>query len=119
MACPVQKEKTGSGAVKAMRTFRGILQSVSHEVSGGQCQRAALARALAIESTNCHLVTKSTSALDVPVQQQILELLQEFKEKKKLSYLFICHNLALVQMFCDRVLVMKDGKIVEQGTPRR
>ena len=60
---------------------------------------------------------EATSALDVTVQQQIMELLKKLKEERNLSYLFICHNLALVQMFCDRVLVMKDGKIVEEGTP--
>ena len=60
---------------------------------------------------------EATSSLDVTVQQQILELLKKLKEERNLSYLFICHNLALVQMFCDRVLVMKDGKIVEEGTP--
>ncbi len=46
-----------------------------------------------------------------------MELLKNLKEERNLSYLFICHNLALVQMFCDRVLVMKDGRIVEEGTP--
>lgn len=60
---------------------------------------------------------EATSALDVTVQQQIMELLKNLKKERNLSYLFICHNLALVQMFCDRVLVMKDGKIVEEGTP--
>ena len=60
---------------------------------------------------------EATSALDVTVQKQILELLTELKEKKKLSFVFICHDLALVQRFCDRVLVMHQGKVEETGTP--
>lgn len=86
-----------------------------HEVSGGQCQRAAIARALAVKP-QIVICDEATSALDVTVQQQIIELLRELKKERNLAYLFICHNLALVQMFCDRVLVMKDGKIVEEGT---
>ena len=87
-----------------------------HEVSGGQCQRAAVARALAVKP-QIVICDEATSALDVTVQQQMIELLRELKKEGNLAYLFICHNLALVQMFCDRVLVMKDGKIVEEGTP--
>lgn len=87
-----------------------------HEVSGGQCQRAAVARALAVKP-QIVICDEATSALDVTVQQQIIELLRELKKERNLAYLFICHNLALVQMFCDRVLVMKDGKILEEGTP--
>ena len=87
-----------------------------HEVSGGQCQRAAIARALAVKPKMV-ICDEATSALDVTVQQQVMELLKNLKEERNLSYLFICHNLALVQMFCDRVLVMKDGRIVEEGTP--
>lgn len=87
-----------------------------HEVSGGQCQRAAIARALAV-NPKVLICDEATSALDVTIQKQIMELLQELKEKQGLSFIFICHNLALVQMFCDRVLVLYEGKAVEDGTP--
>lgn len=87
-----------------------------HEVSGGQCQRAAIARALAI-GPKLLICDEATSALDVTVQQQIMELLVRLREGGEMSYLFICHNLALVQTFCDRLLVMYEGKIVEEGTP--
>ena len=89
-----------------------------HEVSGGQCQRAAIARALAIAPTIL-ICDEATSALDVTIQKEIIDLLRSLREShgKKLSILFICHDLALVQDFCDRVLVMHDGEIVEQGIP--
>lgn len=85
-----------------------------HEVSGGQCQRAAIARALAVEP-KVLICDEATSALDVTIQKQIMDLLKELKEKHGLSFIFICHNLALVQMFCDRVLVLHEGKVVESG----
>lgn len=87
-----------------------------HEVSGGQCQRAAIARALAIEP-KILLCDEATSALDATVQKQIIELLGSLQEKTGMAYIFICHNLALVQQFCQRVLVMHEGKVVEEGTP--
>ncbi len=73
-----------------------------HEVSGGQCQRAAIARALVVEPAIL-ICDEATSALDVTIQKQIMDLLLKLKEKQGLSFIFICHNLALVQMFCDRV----------------
>lgn len=87
-----------------------------HQVSGGQCQRAAIARALAVEPSVL-ICDEATSALDVTVQKQILELLMELKQKEKFSFLLICHDLALVQAFCDRVLVLYHGETVESGTP--
>ncbi len=87
-----------------------------HEVSGGQCQRAAIARALAAEP-RLLLCDEATSALDVTVQKQIVELLQSLRREKGLALLFICHNLALVQSFCDRLLVMSEGRVVEEGAP--
>ncbi len=87
-----------------------------HQVSGGQCQRAAIARALAVEP-QLLICDEATSALDVTVQKQIMELLMKLKKEQNLSVIFICHDLALVQMFCDRVLVMNQGRIVETGTP--
>lgn len=87
-----------------------------HQVSGGQCQRAAIARALAVEPSIL-ICDEATSALDVTVQKQILELLMELKQKENFSFLLICHDLALVQAFCDRVLVLYHGETVESGTP--
>lgn len=87
-----------------------------HEVSGGQCQRAAIARAIAIKP-KLLILDEATSALDVTVQKEILELLEELREERGMSYLFICHDIALVQNFCDRVLVMHQGKIIEEGSP--
>ena len=94
----------------------GFAEKYPHEVSGGECQRAAIARAIAIRP-KLLICDEATSALDVTVQKQILELLSHLRAEQGMAYLFICHDLALVQEFCDRVLVMHQGKIVEEGKP--
>ncbi|MCD8222983.1 MAG: dipeptide/oligopeptide/nickel ABC transporter ATP-binding protein [Clostridiales bacterium] len=85
-----------------------------HEVSGGECQRAAIARALAVQP-RILICDEATSALDVTVQMEIMELLKRLKKEQGLSCLFISHNLALVQSFCDRLLVMHEGRVAEEG----
>lgn len=85
-----------------------------HQVSGGQCQRAAIARALAV-NPSVLICDEATSALDVTVQKQIVELLIRLKQSGSLSFLLICHDLALVQRLCDTVLVLQHGRAVEYG----
>ena len=89
-----------------------------HQVSGGQCQRASIARALAVKP-KLLICDEATSSLDVTIQKEIIALLNELRSHHgaALSILFICHDIALVQQFCDRVLVMYKGRIVEQGKP--
>ncbi|MGP2490495.1 dipeptide ABC transporter ATP-binding protein [Mesorhizobium sp. PUT5] len=83
-------------------------------MSGGQCQRAGIARALAVEP-RLIIADESTAALDVTIQAQILDLFRVLKRRMNLTLLFIAHDLAIVRNLCDRVVVMHRGRIVEQG----
>lgn len=87
------------------------------ELSGGQCQRAAIAKALSTEPSIL-ICDEVTSALDVSIQGQVLSLLKELREKKQMTYLFICHDLALVELLCDRVIVLNKGSVVESGVAK-
>jgi oligopeptide transport system ATP-binding protein len=111
-----ERDARAAQALEEVQLDPSLRNRYPHEFSGGQRQRIAIARAIILKP-KVIVLDEPTSALDRQVQKQIVELLRDLQSANNLSYLFISHDLAVVRAMADHIMVMKDGRLVEQGAP--
>jgi ABC-type glutathione transport system ATPase component len=114
---PDARNKIGE-ILDLIRLPKSALDKYSHQFSGGERQRIAIGRAVLTEPEFI-ICDEPVSSLDVTIQLQILRLLKDIQQRFAMTYLFISHDLRVVKFMCDRVAVMRQGKIVEQGPLKR
>ena len=112
-----ERNERVANALKEVGLDPSFAHRYPHEFSGGQRQRIAIARALVLEPKFL-ILDEPTSALDVSVQAQIVDLLRDLQRRHKLAYLFISHDLKVVRALANSIIVLRHGKVVEQGTAR-
>jgi oligopeptide transport system ATP-binding protein len=112
----VERDRRAAVAMAEVQLDPALRNRYPHEFSGGQRQRIAIARAMILKP-KVVVLDEPTSALDRQVQKQIVELLRSLQQSHHLAYLFISHDLAVVRAMADHIMVMKDGRVVEEGAP--
>ncbi len=110
-----ERRDKGAELLDSVGLPASMLDRYPHEFSGGQRQRICIARAIALRP-ELLICDEAVSALDLSIRAQVLDLLGDLKRKLSLSFLFITHDIGVVQHIADRIIVMNKGKIVEQGT---
>jgi microcin C transport system ATP-binding protein len=108
------RAKAVATALEEVQLDPAMAERYPHEFSGGQRQRIAIARALVLKPRFV-VLDEPTSALDVSVQAQVVELLRDLQARHRLAYLFISHDLRVVRALAHRIVVLKDGRVVEEG----
>lgn len=111
-----ERDRRAARGMEEVQIDPALRNRYPHEFSGGQRQRIAIARAIILKP-KVVVLDEPTSALDRQVQKQIVELLRELQKANGLSYLFISHDLAVVRAMADHIMVLKDGRLVEEGPP--
>jgi microcin C transport system ATP-binding protein len=117
-ASPAERAALVDGALREVGLDPAMRDRYPHEFSGGQRQRIAIARAMVLKPRFV-VLDEPTSALDMSVQAQIVDLLRDLQARHRLAYLFISHDLKVVRAMSDHILVMRAGRVVEQGPADR